>query len=39
VAHLDRTLVEPGQLRGSSERDLLVVDLVAIDALRVTRIA
>ena len=39
VAHLDRTLVEPGQLRGSPERVLFVVDVIAIDALRVTRIA
>jgi hypothetical protein len=39
MAHLDRPLVEPGQLRGSPESLLFVVDVVAIDALRVTGIA
>jgi len=39
VTHLDRTLVEPRQLRGSTERVLLVVDVIAIDAIGVTRIA
>jgi hypothetical protein len=39
VAHLDRTLVEPGQLRRSPKRVLFVIDVIAVDALRLTRIA
>jgi hypothetical protein len=39
VTHLDRALVEPGQLLGSPERIVLVVDVIAVDAIGLTRIA
>jgi hypothetical protein len=38
MAHLDRTLVEPGQLGSSPERVFLAVDVIAIDAIGLTRI-